>query len=411
MEKEIKKRKKKLILKRHKIVFVLLRPFFKLYFKLQYNFTCDRYRGEEKDVLILSNHVTTLDPFFVAVSFHFPIYFVASDQIFNLGFASEIIKFLVSPISKMKGVSDLQTIKDIVSYSKEGGAVSLFPEGNRTFTGKTCNIPSQIGKLIKLVKKTVVIYNIEGGYFSKPRFCSKVRRGKMRGVIKEVWKYEDYKDLKAEEIYEKLKTALYVDAYETQKKWQVDYKTRRGAEYLENVLYFCPKCKKFHTFKSKGNFYACQNCGVTVEYTQNGMLKCDDESVQFKNIYEWFTWQNDYIIENELFLNHMDKPIISNNSFKLFKSVKGEKRQYMDEGTLSLFSDRLEFDGMKKRVLPLSEIQEIAPQTMGKIQIYLHSGESLVLIGDKRSYSLSFVTLSYMIKNKMEGVGNEFLGF
>ncbi|MEG1805329.1 MAG: 1-acyl-sn-glycerol-3-phosphate acyltransferase [Clostridia bacterium] len=404
-------RKDKLVLMRHKIVFAALRPFFKLYFKIKYNFSYDKYCGVDKDVLILSNHATTLDPFFLAASFDFPIYFVASDQIFNLGFVSRIIKYLVSPIPKMKGVSDLQTIKDIYAVSKAGGAVGIFPEGNRTFTGKTCNIPDQIGKLVKLLKKTVVVYNLEGGYLSKPRFSGKVRRGKMVGKIKAVWTISDYEKLSPDEIYQNLKKELYVDAYETEKAWDIEYKTSRGAEFLENILYFCPKCKRFHTFKSRGNFYTCANCGAVVEYTQKGYLKSDDENIPFQTVEEWSTWQNEYIIQNKLFENHIDKPLISNNTFKLYKSVRGKKREYVDAGTLSLYSDRYEFDGKDKLILKIDEIQDVAPQTMGKIQMYMKNDEMLIFRGDERSYSLSFVTLFYMIKNAMEGKGNEFLGF
>ncbi|MEG2116119.1 MAG: hypothetical protein RRZ69_00390, partial [Clostridia bacterium] len=63
------------------------------------------------------------------------------------------------------------------------------------------------------------------------------------------------------------------------------------------------------------------------------------------------------------------------------------------------------------KTFKVDEIQDVAPQTMGKILMYTKNDEMLIFIGDKRSYSLSFVTLFYMIKNAMEGKGNEFLGF
>ncbi len=400
------KKKTQFVKFRHKVVYTLLRPIFKLYFKIAYNFKYQKYTGE-KDVLILSNHVTTLDPFFLATSFDFPIYYVASDQILNLGFTSKIIKYLVCPISKTKGISDLQTIKDIVTVSKEGGAVGLFPEGNRTFTGYLCTIPPQIGKLIKLLKKTVVIYNLENAYLSKPRFAKSVRKGSMEGVIKKVLKYQDYKDMTAEEIYALLVENLQVDPFSEK---ATAHKSRESANYLENVLYLCPNCHKIHTMRSVNNAYICKNCGYTVVYNSYGKFETPDEKLYFETVKEWFDYENNYIYNEDFLLNKIEIPIIKGENFKFYQSFKGKERKPLDYGTLSLFSDRIEVEGKQITELKLDQIQDIAPQTMGKIQVYMNNGDTYILIGSPTSYALSYVIMFYQIRNIKNNDPQGFIG-
>ena len=68
---------------RHRFVFFLLSPFFRLFLKIRYNFAAERYNGKKTANFILSNHVCTLDPFMVSMSFRAPIYFVTSEHIFK----------------------------------------------------------------------------------------------------------------------------------------------------------------------------------------------------------------------------------------------------------------------------------------------------------------------------------------
>ena len=56
-------------------------------------------------------------------------------------------------------------------------------------------MPYSITKLIKLLKLPVLIYRIEGGYLTSPRWSKKLRRGKVRGYVYSTWTYDEYKDL------------------------------------------------------------------------------------------------------------------------------------------------------------------------------------------------------------------------
>ena len=93
---------------RHKLIYAILSPVLKIFFRLVYG-----YRGlaegvlkKNEPALILSNHNGALDPFFLALSFKSPVYFLASDHIFRLGFISKVIEYLVRPIPIVKSQLD-----------------------------------------------------------------------------------------------------------------------------------------------------------------------------------------------------------------------------------------------------------------------------------------------------------------
>ena len=66
---------------RHRLVWKILQPVFETYLRLRYGYTHDQ-ASREDPCLIIANHVTNWDPFFVAVSFRKQqISYVASEHL------------------------------------------------------------------------------------------------------------------------------------------------------------------------------------------------------------------------------------------------------------------------------------------------------------------------------------------
>ena len=171
---------------RHKAVFAFLRAVMTPFFKLKYNYRAIPAPKIDGPCLILNNHQATMDPFFVAASFKRPLYFFASDDLFNLK-VSPLIRWLVNPIPKSKSLSDLNAVRTALKVFREGGAVSIAPEGNRTLSGRLWEMNDSIAKLAKLSKVPVVIYNLFGGYGTDPRWGDGIRRGtKYEGRVKRI---------------------------------------------------------------------------------------------------------------------------------------------------------------------------------------------------------------------------------
>jgi 1-acyl-sn-glycerol-3-phosphate acyltransferase len=69
-------------------------------------------------------------------------------------------RYLVAPIPIVKSQMDLRTLRQIRETIRDGGLVGLFPEGNRSFHGRTMFIPPSTGKLVKQLGCTVLLYRL-----------------------------------------------------------------------------------------------------------------------------------------------------------------------------------------------------------------------------------------------------------
>ncbi len=65
---------------------------------------------------------------------------------------------------KETGCHDIRAVKACLRIAKEGGTIALAPEGNRTYSGRTCYINPAITGLVRSWKLPVAIFRIEGGY-------------------------------------------------------------------------------------------------------------------------------------------------------------------------------------------------------------------------------------------------------
>lgn len=373
---------------RHKRVFAFLRVLMTPFVGLRYNFKCEKSKLPKGPYLIISNHQSTMDPFFLSLSFKFPIYFIASDDIFNLK-VSPLIKYLVAPIPKSKSMKDLTAMKNVIRVIKEGGAVGIFPEGNRTLSGGQWELDDAIAKLAKNLKVPLVIYNISGGYGADPRWGHCVRKGKMNGYIKRVISPEEISTLSVEELFKIIKTELKVDDTNLNIKFQ----NRKRAEYIERVLYICPVCGAVSSFVSHKDKFICKNCNVSAEYTPN--LKISPTVKEYNRIYEWFEWERNEIVNRVLSgEKFFDDNIIFRESIKL----KRKKKLLGDRVTIDI--ENLTISSKKgQMVFPLKDITAITMVGKKKFNFYF-SDKILQVKGNKRFCAIKYVHIFDGLRKK-----------
>ena len=172
-------KKKTWMKKRHGVVFALLRNPIWWYTKLRYNITVDKFADDNRQYLILMNHQTAFDQFFVCFAFKRPIYFIATEDIFSLGWISKALRWLVAPIPIKKQTTDINAVMNCIKIAREGGTIALAPEGNRTYCGRTVYINPAIASMAKKLKMPIALFRIEDGYGIQPRWSEKIRKGKM----------------------------------------------------------------------------------------------------------------------------------------------------------------------------------------------------------------------------------------
>ena len=108
--------------------------------------------------MILFNHQTALDQFIVGSAFKGPIYYVATEDIFSMGFVSDLLRFAVNPIPIKKQTTDVGAVMNCIRVAKEGGTICIAPEGNRTYSGKTEYINPAIVPLAKKLCDNVKLF-------------------------------------------------------------------------------------------------------------------------------------------------------------------------------------------------------------------------------------------------------------
>ena len=385
----------------HKVVFALLVPLLRPLIRWRYHITVEPFPAHaDRPYLIIMNHQTGFDQFFPSLIFRQPIYFVASEDIFSMGWVSRLIRWLVAPIPIKKQTTDLQAVKNCIRVAREGGTICLAPEGNRTFHGKTVYIKPSIAALAKKLGLPVAVFRIEGGYGIQPRWSDVIRKGKMRCYIKRVIEPEEYNGMSKEAFSNLLQQELTVDEAQVTGK----YAHPKNAEFLERVVYTCPNCG-FSPFESHGDRIRCTTCGTQVRHLPTKELEGIHAPFPHRFVADWYEWQNHYV--NQIDLSAMtDTPVFQDTACFSRVHVEKYKELLIKDAKVKLYGDRIT---VNDRVFPFDAIDAVV--ILGKNKVNLYQGKELFqLKGGKRFNGLKYVNFFHRYKNIMAGDNNEFLG-
>ena len=110
-KKNNKSKKSKWMKLRHRIVRNLAYCVLYPYSLLKYGITIEKNKDKDyHQYLILMNHQTAFDQFFLGMAFKETIYYVASEDLFSNGFISKLLSYLVAPIPIKKQTTDVHAI-------------------------------------------------------------------------------------------------------------------------------------------------------------------------------------------------------------------------------------------------------------------------------------------------------------
>ena len=395
-------KKKKWCKFRHKVVTFIFRPVFMVLFFFKFNLKYKREKLPKEGALILCNHTMAFDPFIVGCKFNKPLYYMTSKDLFQNKFVGKLMTYLLNPIPKEKSnKGDMSSIKNCLTIAKENGTICIFPEGNRTFNGKLGNVDYSIVKLVKLLKKSLIIVNIKGGYSSDPRWSNKRRKNRIECYTRTILSYDDYKNLDNDVLYNLIIDNLTVDEYSL----NVKFRGKKRAEYLESILYICPVCKKMHVITSVDNYVVCKECGLKVYYNEDLTLNSDNSNFNFKYIHEWYDYQVEFVKNMEV----TDK-VIYEDEIEVYEPKTGEKREFIGKGEMLLYKDYFKFKFLdKEMVLDYNDIYVVTLLGRMKMNIY-YLDKAYQVFNDRRTNLLKYMHMFYILKNKREGVEDGFIG-
>lgn len=411
MEKENKKKKRKKKTKwikfRHTVVRRCLAIFIKPIAMIMYGIKIEKFKEEQKrPYLILYNHQTAFDQFFVGLAFRQPIYYVASEDLFSNGFVSSVIRYLVEPIPIKKQATDVAAVMNCIRIAKEGGSLAIAPEGNRTYSGKTEYIAPSIATLAKKIKLPIALYRIEGGYGVQPRWSDKTRKGKMRSYVARVIEPEEYATMSYEELFAAIEEGLYVNEGVA----DAMFKSAKKAEYLERAMYVCPYCG-LSEFESNGNEIECKQCHRKITYGEDKTLSGVGFEFPYRFITEWYDAQKKFVCALDL-EKYLETPMYTDKARVSEVIVYKRKDLIKAEAEIKLYGNRIVIDEGKENSmnLPFEEISAVSVLGRNKLNIY-HDRKIYQLKSDKRFNALKYVNMYYHYKNISKGESDEqFLG-
>ncbi|MBR5449402.1 MAG: 1-acyl-sn-glycerol-3-phosphate acyltransferase, partial [Clostridia bacterium] len=379
------------MLPRHGVARALLYFPVGAYVKCKYRIKVEKFRESGKrPYLILFNHQTGYDQFFVSMAFDRPVYFVASDDIFSNGFSSALIRYLVAPIPITKQSADVGAVMTCIRVAKEGGTIAIAPEGNRTFGGSPCYINDTIVPLARKLGMPILLFRIEGGYGVHPRWSDRVRRGGMTARVSRVIEPAEYSEMTDGELLLAIKDGLHT----VEGRGEKSYPDRRAAEYIERAFYTCSDCGMTELY-SNGRTVTCTKCGCRV--TVNDDMTLSGEGLPYKNIGEWYDWQSNYI--NSIDPRALGAAPLHTAACELFLVVPNRKKRCVARGTpLALYADRLEVGGI---ALPFCDTSVITVLGKNKLNIY-HGDRVYQIKGGRRFCALRYMNIFYRVKN-LEG--------
>lgn len=402
---EKNKKTKKWVKFRHKVVRALAWVFFYPSIKFKFRAKIDKFKGDKKKkYLILYNHQTAYDQFFISYSFSKTIYYVASEDIFSNGIVSKLLRYAVAPIPIKKQTNDIRAVMTCLKVAKEGGSIAIAPEGNRTYSGKTCYFKPSIVKMAKALKLPIAIFRIEDGYGVQPRWADDVRKGGMRAYVKRVIEPEDYLKMPDEELHALIKDELFVDESSPNK----EFHHKNLSNYIERAMYYCPDCG-LSVFESNKDLVTCKKCGKTIRYLPNKQIEGVGFEFRYKNIAEWYEGQSEFT--NGLNLFEMeDKPLYQDDA-KVFEVELYKRKHSIDKNAkISLYPNRIEVKCASQEIIvDFATAEAVTVLGKNKINVYAN-GKVYQIKGDVRMNALKYVHFFNRYKNLLNADESGFLG-
>ena len=397
---------------RHDFFYRLTRNLCRLPLILKFNYKFDKIKVNHSPYIVAVNHLTNWDPVLVGLSFRKSMYYVASDHIMRMGLLSKFIEFAISPIFRVRTTQETQTVITLFRRLKEKCNVCIFIEGTTSFDGKTGAVQPSIGKLAKKTGAALVTYRFIGSYFTFARWARFPHKGKMEGRLVQIYSPEKIAAMTEDEIYQAIKKDIYVNAYDEQEKNPIAYRGKKPAEYLETVLYCCPKCRKIGTLASRNDTLSCV-CGFKVRYnefcyfeipvTSAGKTSASESSpheknaeAPFKTITDWVKWEREEL--DIIASNNSDAqiPVFSDEDQQLYEITRVSHNTLISDGKLCMYKDRLSVD---TTVIMFDEIIEMGVITMKTI-IFAAKNKTYEIHSKHPRSALKYMDMFNAIKSK-----------
>lgn len=257
--------------------------------------------------------------------------------------------------------NDLGTIKGILKAKNDGFSIAMFPEGRLSSDGTTSYINIGTASIVKSLNMPLVLVQIRKAYFVRPKWKKHDQYGNVEVEVMKVLYPDELKELSKEQIHDIINQSLSFNEFECK---NINIRSNKKAQGLENILYFCPDCHSFFTNTTKRNTMTCQCCHKT--YTLTNDYSFDDNSI--KNPHDYYQKIKEFELSNLDDVN-IDVEVTT----KIF-AIKNYKRKIRkDAGTFHIDKDKVSYKSNQTDLYfeyKVSELEGIAYSVNNEFEMY-----------------------------------------
>lgn len=155
-------------------------------------------------VLIVSNHVSFMDPPLVGIAFDEPLHFLAKKTLFDNPIAGAIFRsWQAIPVDQ--DTPGPGSLKAVMRQLRAGEKVIIFPEGNRSEDGNFQKPENGVGLVIAKAGVPVIPARVFGAFEALPRHRALPQPSRVTVVFGRPWHVDPatYKET-GKELYQKL---------------------------------------------------------------------------------------------------------------------------------------------------------------------------------------------------------------
>ena len=349
----------------------ILKFFFKYSFNVKYHIP-DEIMELEAPYVVLPNHQGFWDPFLAGVYLPPPVYYITSDAVFRSRIFGFLLKFL-GAIPKTKQQSDLDALKHIFEMKEQGRCIGIFAEGQRNWDGRTLPLIKSTSKLVRMLKIPVVTVVFKGGYFTQPRWRPSLSKGELTIEYRLLYRGDEVAGMKVSDIHKGLSEAIAHDEIEYQKQNRIEWKGKRDAEYIEQLLFACPDCGLNSGFESRKDRFRCSSCGREWEINKLQEIRALEGETLFDNVRDWDSWQLTKLYDKIDNNTGNEETIFESGSVIFHTGFKSSRLKRFGHGSLRLTTESLfmfDSDDRQLRMMPLSGISGINVQNREVLDLY-----------------------------------------
>lgn len=219
-------------------------------------------------LLVVVNHTSAFDPWTVSAASPRALHWMGTETVFRPGPFGRLLHDF-GAIPKKRFVRDLRALRLATRWARAGGAVAVFPEGERTWLGPQQPHVPGMGAFARAIGAPIVACVVENGYRHAPRWARTPRTGALHVRFGAPIDPTGWSDADLE--------AWMVQALDVDPAGRPDLPawTTSRASGLPNVIFGCDRCGAFDSMSARRHHLSCGRCGHVREV--DGRLRLVDD--------------------------------------------------------------------------------------------------------------------------------------